>query len=261
MQFTSLLNKVRTGASTVAMSPDWMQGRSTFGGLAAALVFESMRKVVKSEAPVRCIQISFVGPVSDTPLQIQSEVLRAGKSVTHVLGRGIQDGETKIVLQASFGHARDSEILVSASRMLPDIEPEDCQKLPYIDGVTPTFTRHFDFRYATPFPFGGSDLDYLKGYVRFAEPEPEWSEAHLLGLIDAWPPTTIPQLKKPAMASSLSWTVEFVQPLPALTRDAYTFYESHIVQSANGYGHTRARIWNQSGELMAISQQTVTHFA
>lgn len=85
--------------------------------------------------------------------------------------------------------------------------------------------------------------------------------AHLIGLIDAWPPATLPLLKTPAMASSLSWTVEFMHPQPSLAPDEYTVYRAELKESSNGYGHSRAQIWNQKGELLALSQQTVTHFA
>ena len=261
MLFTSLLNQIGEGRSEISISSDWMQGRAAYGGLVAALVLESMRKTLGGDVPVRCVQVSFVGPVSASAFVIESEVLRQGKSVSQVMGRGTQGGETKIVVQASFGHHRDSAISVEAASHQLETAPEDCQKLPYTEGLVPAFTQHFDFRYATPFPFGGSQVDYLQGHVRFAQAEPEIRETHLLGLIDAWPPTTLPKLKQLAMASSLSWTVEFIQPMPSLAPDEYTQYESHIVQSANGYGHTRAKVWNSAGELVAISQQTVTHFA
>jgi len=261
MLFTAFLDQITAEPSVVEISPDWMQGRAGYGGLVAALVYESMRKQLLFDAPVRCLQISFVGPVSSGPLTLESEVLRQGKSVSHVLGRGIQDGECKVIVQGSFGAARES--LIDVSGPAPKVErvPELCKKLPYSEGVTPAFTRHFDYRYATQFPFSASKDQHLQGYLRFAEPEPVMTTAHLIGLVDGWPPTTLPMFEAPAMACSLSWTIEFVHPAPALGLEEYILYEADIVQSANGYGHTRALIWNESEQLLAISQQTVTHFA
>ena len=261
MLFSKILEGVSAQPSEVQISDDWMQGRAAFGGLGAALVFESMRQQLSSSAPVRCLQISFVGPISAEPLHVESELLREGKSVSHVLGRGIQNGQTKIVIQGSFGASRDSIIEIKPENEVLSTGVEDCQKLPFIKGVMPEFTKHFDFRYATAFPFGGGDKHFVEGYVRYAEPEPEMTEAHLLGLVDAWPPATLPLMDKPAMASSLSWTIEFVQPQPALGNTEYSVYRADIVESSNGYGHTRAKIWNERGELQAISQQTITHFA
>lgn len=261
MFFTSFLEQVGAGSSVVEIGPDWMQGRAGYGGLVAALVFESMRKNLSSNAPVRGLQISFVGPVTSEPLVVDSEVLREGKSVSHVVGRGMQNGKCKVVIQGSFGAARDSVIRVDGPK--PHIEkvPDACKTLAYIEGVTPAFTQHFDYRYATNFPFSGTGESRLQGYLRFAKPEPEMGTAQLIGLVDGWPPTTLPMLAKPAMASSLSWTIEFMQPAPSLGAEEFILYEAEIIESANGYGHTRALVWNESEELLAISQQTVTHFA
>jgi len=261
MLFTAFLDQITAESSVVQISPDWMQGRAGYGGLVTALVYESMRKKLLCDAPVRCLQISFVGPVTSGPLIVESEVLRQGKSVSHVVGRGIQDGECKVIVQGSFGAARESLIHIKGPAPKVERVPELCEKLQYTEEVTPAFTRHFDYRYATQFPFSASKDEHLQGYLRFAEPEPVMTTAHLIGLVDGWPPATLPMLEEPAMACSLSWTIEFVQPAPSLGFDEYILYEAEIVQSANGYGHTRAMIWNESEQLLAISQQTVTHFA
>ncbi len=260
MLFTRLLDQVSSEHSAVNISEDWMQGRAGYGGLVAALVYESMRQQFENEVPIRCLQISFVGPVSADTLEISSEVLRQGKSVSQVLGRGCQNGETRIAVLGSFGQGRDSAIQVDDARREAPEQPESLESMPYVEGFTPRFTRHFDFRYATPMPFAGTDQTSLRGYVRYREPEPQIREAQLLGLIDAWPPTTLPMLKTPVPASSLSWTVEFVQPMPSLKADEFCQYQADIIHASAGYGHTRAKIWNMQGELLAISQQTVTQF-
>lgn len=261
MQFDDFLSGVGAQTSTVLIDPSWMQGRACFGGLVAALVFESMRKQLSRAVPVRCLHVSFVGPVDESPFVISSEVLREGNNVSQVLGRGTQNGQTKIVVQGSFGATRDSVIQIEPEKFSLSGELDDTKKLPYAKGVIPEFTKHFDFRYLTPFPFMKSEKAYLEGYVRFSESPKEITEAHLLGLVDAWPPTALPMMEKPCMASSLSWTIEFVQPQPVLRADEYTQYRADIMESNGGYAYARALISNEAGELLAISQQTTTHFA
>ncbi|MDX1451281.1 MAG: thioesterase family protein [Oleiphilaceae bacterium] len=260
MLFSELLSRVGDTPSTLEITPDWMQGRATFGGLGAALAYESMRRQVSEDLPVRCLQIAFIGPIDDQPLTVESKVLRQGKSVAQVLGSITQAGQTKLMVQGAFGKARESAIAVAGAPMRFEQDPGTIEPMPYIEGIIPAFTQHFDFRYCTAMPFMGSDATRMRGFVRFKE-EPQHTLAHLLALVDAWPPTTLPMLKRPAPASSLTWTVEFVHPLTALRQGEYTQYEAEIVDSHQGYGHTRAKIWNEAGELLAISQQTVTHFA
>jgi acyl-CoA thioesterase len=261
MLFTNYLNQINTNPSSVNIGADWMQGRACYGGLIAALVYESMRKQLSDTIPVRSLQISFVGPVSAEDFVVESEVLRQGKSVSQILGRGLQDNETKIVILGSFGKSRESAIQVDHQARIFDEDPVSIAPMPFIEGVLPNFTRHFDFRYCTEMPFSGSMETVLRGFIRYQQTEPKITEGHIMGLVDAWPPTTLPMLDKPAPASSLSWTIEFVHPQPELDATEFCHYEAKIVQASSGYGHTKAKVWNHSGELIAISQQTVTHFA
>lgn len=261
MNFDDYLNAVKKERSVVSLSETWMQGRAGFGGLAAALVFRSMQLQLETEHPIRSLQISFVGPVDGSEFVLESEVLRQGKNVSQVLGRGTQNGQTKIIVQGSFGAGRDSIIKLDPENLVLNTPVSEATKLPFVSGMIPEFTKHFDFRYCTPFPFAGGEDRFLQGYVRFAESPSAITSAHLLGLIDSWPPATLPLMKSPCMASSLSWTVEFIQPMPNLSVDEYTQYEAVISESSNGYGYTRSKISNEKGELLALSQQTVTHFA
>lgn len=260
MSFTSLINNVSKEKSTLNIPADWGQGRAAFGGLVAGLVYESMRHQVTNNAPVRSLQISFVGPVSSENFDIESEILRQGKSVTQVMGRGLQDGETKVVVMGSFGGGRESLISVEGERKLFSEDPHTIEPMPYIPGVIPEFTKHFDFRYATGMPFSGFDGDSLRGFVRFRD-EAEIGIAQFLGLVDAWPPAVLPRLKTPAPASSLNWNIELVQPMPSLAADEFCRYQADIMYAGDGYACTRARIWNAAGELLATSQQTVVAFA
>ncbi len=260
MSFDQTIAQVSAQPCQLQISSDWMQGRAAFGGIGAAVVYESMRQQLPAEVPVRCLQIAFVGPVTGEPLEISSRVLRQGKSVSQVMGSIEQEGQCKLMVQGAFGAGRESAVAVPGEQKQGDKSAESLTPMPYIAGVLPAFTQHFDFRYITPLPFAGTDTTSLRGYVCFKEGRQD-SIAHLLALVDAWPPTTLPLLNKPAPASSLTWTVEFMQPQPALKEGEFTYYEADIVDSHNGYGHTRARIWNSAGELLAISQQTVTHFA
>jgi len=261
MQFDRFLDQVGSKPSVVQLDASWMQGRAGFGGLVAALVFESMRKQLVGSSPVRCLQISFVGPVDDSPFEVSSEVLREGKNVSHVLGRGVQAGQTKVIVQGSFGTTRKSVIAVAPEKLSLSAAIDEAVKLPFIEGAVPEFTKHFDYRYLSEFPFKGSDKTFLEGYVRFSDAPKLITEAHLLGLVDAWPPTPLPMVKQLCMASSLSWTIEFIQPLQSLGTSEFTQYRAEIIESSGGYAYTKALIANEAGELLAISQQTTTHFA
>jgi acyl-CoA thioesterase len=140
---------------------------------------------------------------------------------------------------------------------------DDCPELPYLKGVTPEFTRYLAMRWAVGgMPFSNTPSREMGGYVRLRGEEQvsEVTESHLLALVDAWPPAVLPFLKSPAPGSSLTWTIEFVQPVPKLTTDQWCQYLATIEYARDGYGHIAAQLWTPSGELVALSRQTVTVF-
>jgi acyl-CoA thioesterase len=259
MTFSEYLNQAKLGE--VTFDESWAQGRAGFGGLVAALLYKNMVGQLSDDRPVRSLQIGFVGPVSaEMPFELKSEILREGKSVTHIQGLGVQEGDVQLSILGAFGHSRESVIEVKQERHIFPEHPDDQRDLKELGKAVPVFTQHFDFRYCTALPFEGTEETNLRGFVRFAEAPESIGIPELVALVDAWPPTMLPMLKTFAPASSLSWTIEFIHPQPQLAPDEYCQYEAKIQHTENGYGHTVAKIWNCKGELLALSQQTVTVF-
>jgi acyl-CoA thioesterase len=264
MVFSELLQAVRQCPQAVVIPATWGQGRASFGGLMAALVYEAMRARVAPGRPPRSLAITFVGPAEpDVPVSFEVEVLREGKAVSQVLGRAVQNGQVVTLIQGSFGSGRDSRIQVAAEPAPQARAVEDCQELPYIAKVTPEFTRFLAMRWAFGgMPFTNNSSREMGGWVRLrGESEAQAvSEAHLLALVDAWPPAVLPHLSAPAPGSSLTWTIEFVQPVADLTTLDWCLYRAQIEHARDGYGHVAAALWTAEGELLAISRQTVAVF-
>ncbi|MEA9997093.1 thioesterase family protein [Pseudomonas sp. 10B1] len=264
MSFSDLINAVRDNPLCVVIPAEWAQGRACFGGLMAALQFEAMRAKVPADRPVRSLALTFVGPAAPgVPISFEVEVLREGKAVSQVLGRAMQGGQVMTIIQGSFGAPRVSAISVQADPA-PTLKPVDeCQELPFIPGITPEYLRFMSMRWGLGgLPFSNTPSREIGGYVRLRGDvkNERLTEAHVLALVDTWPPALLPHLSKPAPGSSLTWTIEFVQPLPELNTHDWCMYRAVIEHARDGYGHTAAALWTPSGELVAISRQTVTVF-
>lgn len=263
MNFSQLLNAVRDNPQSVTIPAVWSQGRACFGGLMAALQFEAMRAKVSADRPVRSLAICFVGPPAiDVPISFEVEILREGKAVSQVLGRAVQHGETMMLIQGSFGAPRASTIAVQAEPA-PSFKPvADLPLFPFMAGLMPEYLKFIEMRWAMGgLPYSNTRSRTIGGYARLQDVENETlTEAHLLALVDTWPPAVLPHLSKPAPGSSLTWTIEFVQPLPELTTHDWTQYRATIEHARDGYGHVAAGLWAPEGELIAISRQTVTVF-
>ncbi|MEE1866712.1 acyl-CoA thioesterase [Pseudomonas auratipiscis] len=266
MNFSQLLKAVRLHPQAVSIPASWAQGRACFGGLMAALLYETMRAKTSPGRPVRSLAITFVGPAEpDVPISFEVELLREGKAVSSLLGRAMQNGQVVTLMQGSFGGGRESVVDVAA---LPAVEmrsvDESATELPYIKGITPEFMQHVSLRWAIGgIPFSNNHSRSMGGWVRLRDEggDETLSEAHLLALVDAWPPTLLSHLKRPAAGSTLTWTIEFVQPVPSLTTLDWCKYCVQTEHARDGYGHAASALWTDKGELLAISRQTVTVFA
>lgn len=255
---------LQTPTSELRIPAHWGQGRSVFGGLAAALVYQALRKRAPADRPVRSLAITFVAPMQcETPVHIEIEVLREGRAVSQLLARALQNGQVVTLMQASFGAGRASSVAVDAEPAPKLNAPEDSQQFPYLPGITPEFTRHLEMCWAQGgLPFSGTPAREMAGWVRLRGELPPVSvdEAALLALVDAWPPALLSHLQRPAPGSSLTWTIEFVQPLPVADVGEYFCYQARIEHARDGYGHVAANLWTARGDLLAISRQTVVIF-
>lgn len=255
---------------TTALTPDgqvdvptgWMQGRALYGGLVAALLYRALEHKVGHDVPLRSATINFIAPVSAGPLQCQAEVFRQGKSVTQGECRAIQNGQVVAVLLASFGAARESSVNINACPAPGFTAPDNAMKLPVITGITPEFLQHYDMRWAHgSFPFTRAEKGDIGGWVRELGARDALDYGDLIALVDTWPPTVLSMLSVPAPASSMTWTIEFMPGATQGTGQRWWQYLAETEFAAEGYVHSRARLWDESGKLVAISRQTVTVFA
>lgn len=269
MHIDSLLNIVKKQVSAnindirLSVSSDWEQGRTLYGGISASLVYQAMRESVNSQKVIRSLSTSFIGPIeADKEFSISIEVLREGKNVVQVIGRLVQNNQVALISQASFGMARQSKIHVSSPLQHAMAYPQKPKGMPNIPKVTPKFIRHFDLAQTKGgWPFTGKKESDLHGWMRFKEQPSDFSDAHLIALIDIWPPTVLQLLRWPTAASTMSWSLEFIHPNQKPTANDWLAYQAKTNQAADGYAHTEANIWNKHGSLIAISRQVVTVFS
>ena len=246
---------------TVANS--WEQGRTLYGGISASLVFQAMREVVDAAKVMRSLNTNFIGPITaDKEFSISVEVLREGKNVTQVVGKLLQDNKVALMSQASFGIARQSKVHVSNPQFHQMEYPQKPNFMPHIPKVTPKFLGNFDLaKTKGGWPFTGKKESDTHGWMRFKEQPSDFSDAHLVALIDIWPPTVLQLLRWPAMASTMSWNLEFIHPHQKVSGSDWFAYQAQTRQAADGYAHTEANIWDKHGTLVAISRQVVAVFA
>lgn len=261
MTFDELMTAGRA-SNELVMPATWSQGRATFGGLATGLLFDRMERAVADSRPMRSMNVSFVAPVeAGVPALFEVQILREGRSVSQVEGRIIQNGEPRLICIGAFAGDRESIVQVDGEPA-PDAKPVDqCQSLPFIEGVTPGFIGYIEMRWAYgSMPFTGGSGREMGGWMRFREVPKTLTDAHIVALVDAWPAPVLQHFKSAVPASSLSWALDIIHPRPVLKADDWLLYKASIEQAGDGYCHFNARVWTPRGELLAVSRQTVTVF-
>ena len=261
MPFKQLLTAA-IKSEALSVDSSWGQGRTLFGGISASMVLANIRESVNQERPLRSISVNFSGQAfADTPFNLQQQTLSNGKSISQINGQLLQNDRIVTQVCACFGDGRESSLNVNSPAIeLPTLGEN--QRLGYMKGLTPEFVQHFEFEYTKgQLPFSNSPLNELAGWVRFKNSKNVLTEAHLIALIDAWPPTVLQKLKSFAPCATVSWNIEIVQPIshlnePLLTDD-WLYYDAEIKQAHHGYAHTEAKIYNAEGVLLALSRQLI----
>ena len=247
----------------VVVPDSWSQGRTVFGGISAGLLYQAI--VNQSETPLvlRSLSAHFLRPLQvDTPFAIQVDILRQGKNTAIIEARALQAGAVCASITACFGVARATKVVVKAEDQHGMRPPKRGHMMMKIPGVGPAFLRHVDLDIVTGgLPFLGKKSATYAGYMRFKKAPAVVTDAHIIALIDCWPPTVLQMFKGPAPASTLSWNLEFIHPHRPIAPADWLAYHATTRQSDEGYAHTEANIWDAEGKLVAISRQVVAVFA
>lgn len=259
MQYSELLasSQIKNQSVHLDLPESWLQGRSMFGGLQAALAVRAMRTLAP-ELPLRTLQTTFMAPIPAGPVSAQATLLRQGKNTQHIQAT-IQDGDqVQAICIGVFGNARQSSI--ERRITAPEIPNKPGIDFEYVEGVTPNFTQYFSARWlAGDLPFSNSSFNHALIDVSMTEPG-NTSESHLFAIADFIPPVALAKLKTPAAGSSLTWMLEFLdhsyvdQPLDHWLVDA------EMTAAGDGYTSQTATIFAPNGIAAALSRQSMVVF-
>lgn len=261
--FTTLLAGLQRqpdGSVSGEITPDWMQGRTTYGGLTAALCFEAARALA-GDMPLRSVQVAFVGP-SGGEVVMTPSLLRQGKNTAFVNVdlTGPQGLAARTLF--TFGKRRDSAYRVNDLPM-PDGLPDPDETAPVFRGerTGPHFTQHFDMLLADGRPPVSAAPEPVLGlWLRHRDEKTEASPASILALADAPPPAVMSMFDAPAPISSMTWMAEFLTEDHA--SDGGWYFARHVAQTAaDGYSSQSMRLWSRNGRPVLVGRQTIAIFA
>ena len=257
--FSELISSMSGDADRFQLSipADWMQGRTTYGGLSAAICLAAVERSFPDLPPPRSAMVSFIGPAGG-PVTTRVDLLRQGKSVTFI--EATLEGEkgiaTKVIF--AFGAERPSRFDEAFSPMPELPHPDDCEAF-IPEGLGPSFASHFDTKLAKGArPFTGSDCTNHFIWVRHKEDVSD--HVSLLALADMPPPAVVSRLDVIAPMSSMTWLVNFLAD-PPVSPDGWWLLQTRAEHAAAGYSSQDMLIWTSDGALAVTGRQSVAVFA
>ena len=244
----------------VNITDNWRQGRTLYGGLTTGLCYAAAQREFKDLPPLRSCQISFVGPVKDSP-SLTAMKLRQGRNVT-AIQVDMRIGEQNVAMaNLLFAESRASQLTTAhpapeakAPETYPDFFPAAFKDF------FPTYTHNFDVKLIDGArPVTGAERGYMRVWARHKDEGSRIGTGSFLTIGDVLPPAALPMFKQLGPVSSMNWQVNLLED-DMHTQDGWWHIEVELTVSKGGYSSQIMRYWNMDGVLCAEAVQSVTIF-
>ncbi len=185
----------------------WMQGRSAYGGVQAALAVTAMQPH-SDGFRIRTLQATLCAPIPAGAVQVQSRLLRKGGNTRQVEARILQGEETLALFVGIFGRERES--VVARDFCHPELGNRTGVDMPYIEGVLPRFLKQFDSTLLEGH-FPGAGKPDTRHIYRLALKDDVTTASlqHVLAFADYPPPIGLSWISTFTRASTMTWMLNF----------------------------------------------------
>lgn len=240
------------GGFQTRIPADWMQGRTSYGGLSSALALQAALLAEPDLPPLRSAQIAFIGPLAGE-VRVTALKLRRGRNAAFL--QADVASEAGLGLRAIFVFMRDqaSRVDLQAPVVAHRPPPPDTKLWSGPEGFFASNMEFFDLKLPE---LGPAEL--LR-WGRLKAREGLDPVVHLLTMGDALPPAPIRLLGMGAPISSLSWQINLLTPEPA-TNDGWWLLAAKADHARGGVASQAMRLWNAEGVLVAEGTQSVALF-
>jgi acyl-CoA thioesterase len=219
-----------------------------------------MRKKLARPQTIRSLMISFIAPVAPGEVTVEATVLRQGKNVTQCSANVISKGQIALQAMAAFGNPREAFKPAAADKKeLPSRDSgiafsDNTKRLPH-------FLQYFDGCWIDGgIPFSGNYKPFLNMWVRHKQDVSRFPIEKLVAIADIPPPVLLSHFEKPPVpASSLTWSLEFVEA-PEKIKGEWFYLEFEVDAAADGYTQQSGKIYDELGRLVALTRQCMVYF-
>ena len=254
------------GVYGATIDESWWIFAGPNGGYVAAIVLRAMlAEVADASRRPRSITLQYLRPPSGGPAEVHVVVERAGRTVTNVSARLIQDGRVLVLALAAMAVDRGGSVEFDETTGLPTMP--DGSPVPgvgeiAVEDLDPErdvpMRQHYDLRWVLgdrpfqPGPAEGESQAMTGGWLRPVEPEPI-DEVVLAAMTDAWMPPIFSRVQQPLAVPTVDLTIHFRgRPADPLAH-CFVVFDSPVARE--GYLVEHGRIYSAEGTLLAESRQ------
>ena len=260
MTLTELLaNLTETGTGFTGHVPaGWLQGRTAYGGLSAALALHAAQQKLQQLPPLRSAQVAFVGPIAGD-IRIEVTPLRRGRTASFVQADILfeKDGDWPLGLRTLFVFMDERESSIDhVAPDFPDVPPPDTAKAT-ARAQTLSFLQHFEFADVKRIA-GQGPADYMR-WIRLADREGIDPMVELMLIGDALPPAAMNLVEGFGPISSITWLANILTTVPE-TDDGWWLLRSRSDFARGGASSQVMSVWNTHGEQLFTGMQGVALF-
>ena len=234
--------------------PDsWLQGRTAYGGLSAALAYEAAKGVADDLPPLRSAQVSFVGPLAGQ-ITATAKLERRGRNAAFVSAE--VHGEKGVGLAAMFVFMRplESHVRFTDGDLAEAQPPTGPADIP--EGSGPGFVQHFQGEFVD---FAAAkDKPDIQRWFRLRERGGLDPMTELVLMGDGLPPAAMAVMTEPVTISSLTWIFNVLRP--PQTRDGWWLLRATSDHAQDGASSQDMSVWNADGQLIARGMQSIALF-
>ena len=235
----------------------WLQGRTLYGGLSAALALRVAKRATPGLAPLRSVQMAFIGPAAGE-LHLRPGLLRQGRSAATVGVDAFSGDGLAFRAVLTFGAARESEVVHERLPMPPAPAPESCPPFER-STLSHAFIDNFDVLHAGgSLPVTVGSEPELLLWIRLREKAGVAADEALLATADTLPPAAIVAFSKPAPISTMSWMIDLA---PGTVAPGWRLLRSESDAAGQGYSGQAMACWSRDGRRLASGRQLVALFA
>jgi acyl-CoA thioesterase len=242
------------GRFAARFSPAWRVVRGPNGGYAAAVLVQAMIAASDPARQLRSLTVHYLRPPLEGDVEIAVTIERAGRGMSTVSARAVQEGKTVLLGLAALGGPYQGAIEY-ADAQVPDVPPPGDIPVPDSPLGFPDmpFRDHFELRPALgPRVFSGEGPAVTGGWIRAREERP-LDAPLLVALTDSWWPAPYGPADHVLVAPTIDLTVHLRAALPRPHDDVLIEVRSDT--AVDGYFEEDTRLFARDGTLLAHSRQ------